>query len=127
MTAASKESVPTVCLIAEILNDYSNVIKVLVTCFRLVTDSQRPINSGGLNAGNRTLIRSLYLLGLFAQHARIDANANAFKEALNAPKNASVTAMIAKSLAALTKPVVPEDLRKVAITSYGEPLEFGLI
>jgi hypothetical protein len=105
------------------LNDYSNVIKVLLTCFRLVTDSQRPVNSRGLNAGNASLIRSLYLLGLFAQHARIDANANAFKEALNAQKNASGTAMIAKSLAALNKPVVPEDLRKIAISSYGEPLE----
>jgi hypothetical protein len=114
-----KESVPAVCLIAGMLNDYSNVIKVVQTCFRMVSNSQKTIGSKGLNPGNTNLIRCLYLLGLFAQHARIDKNAKIFNEAFGAAKNVSVTALIAKSLAAFTKPVVPESLRKIAIASYG--------
>jgi hypothetical protein len=31
----------------------------------------------------------------------------------------SVTTIIAKSLAAFSKPAVPEALRKIAVTSYG--------
>jgi ABC-type polar amino acid transport system ATPase subunit len=108
-----------VCLIAGMLSDYSNVIKVLQTCYRMVSNSQRSIDSGGLNAGNTTLIRCLYLLGLFAQHGQIDANTKIFNEAFGVTKNVSVTAMIAKSLASFTRPVVPESLRKIAITSYG--------
>jgi hypothetical protein len=101
------------------LNDYSNVIKVVQTCFRLVSDSQRAIDSGKLNAGNPTLIRCLYLLGLFAQHAKIDTQVDQFRSALGLAKTVPVTAAIAKSLAAFTRPAVPEALRKIAITSYG--------
>ena len=61
----------------------------------------------------------MYLLGLFAQHAKIDEYAELFNAALGAPKNVSVTALIAKSLTAFAKPVVQESLRKTAITSYG--------
>jgi len=111
--------VPAVSFIAEMLSDYSNIIKVVQTCFRLVTDSQRAIDSRGLNPGNPTLIRCLYLLGLFAQHAKIDMHADFFRSALGLARNIPVTAAIAKSLAAFTKPVVPEALRKIAITSYG--------
>lgn len=85
----------------------------------MVSNSQKTIGSKELNPGNTTLIRCLYLLGLFAQHARIDKNAKIFNEAFGAAKNVSVTALIAKSLAAFTKPVVPESLRKIAIASYG--------
>lgn len=77
------------------------------------------IDSGQLNAENTTLIRCLYLLGLFAQHAKIDEHAELFNAALGAPKNVSLTGLIAKSLAAFAKPVVQESLRKTAITSYG--------
>ena len=103
------------------LNDYANIIKVVQTCFRLVSNSQRTIESGGSIAANPTLIRCLYLLGLFAQHAKIDLQAEQFRSALGLAKNVLVTATIAKSLAAFTKPVVPESLRKIAITSYGTP------
>lgn len=105
------------------LNDYSNIIKVVQTCFRLVSSSQKAIDTGGLNAGNPTLIRCLYLLGLFAQHAKIDAQAELFRSALGLAKNVLVTVAIARALAAFTKPVVPEALRKIAITSYGILLE----
>ena len=101
------------------LNDYSNVIKVVQTCFRPVKNSERIIDTGGLSAGNTTLIRCLYLLGLFAQHAQIEHRSEQFTAALGVPKNVSVTGLIAKSLAAFTKPIVPEALRKIAVTSYG--------
>lgn len=81
------------------------------------------IDSGELNAGNTTLIRCLYLLGLFAQHAKIDARGEQFTTALGLPRNVSVTGLIAKSLTAFSKPVVPESLRKIAITSYGNYFE----
>jgi hypothetical protein len=64
-------------------------------------------------------MRCLYLLGLFAQHGKIDEYAEQFTNALGVPKNVSVTILIAKSLAAFTRPVIPEALRKIAITSYG--------
>ena len=101
------------------LNDFSNITKVVQTCFRPVKNSERVIDSGQLNAGNTTLIRCLYLLGLFAQHAKINERVEQFNIALGVPKNVSVTGLIAKSLAAFAKPVVPESLRKIAITSYG--------
>lgn len=101
------------------LSDYSNIIKVVQTCFRVVSNFQRSIDSGGLNAGNPTLIRCLYLLGLFTQHAKIDVHADSFRSALGLAKNIPVTATIARSLAALTRAEVPEALRKIAITSYG--------
>jgi hypothetical protein len=101
------------------LNDYSNIVKVVQTCFKLVSNFQRSIDSGQLNAGNSTLIRCLYLLGLFAQHAKIDARADSFRSALGLAKNVPVTATIGKSLAAFTGPKVPEALRKIAIASYG--------
>jgi len=101
------------------LNDYTNVLKVVQTCFRQVRNSERAIDSGTLNAGNTTLIRCLYLLGLFAQHGRIDERREQFNPALGVPKNVSATSMIAKSIAAFAKPVLLEGLRKVAITAYG--------
>src|SRR5271170_2665695 len=101
------------------LNDYSNVIRVVQTCFRFVKNSERMIGGGGLNAGNTTLIRCLYLLGLFAQHANIDQRSEQFTVALGVPRNVSVTGLIAKSLAVFTKPIIPEALRKIAVTSYG--------
>jgi ABC-type polar amino acid transport system ATPase subunit len=118
-----KESVPAVCLIAGLLNDYSNIIKVVQTCFRPVKASERMIESGELNAGNTTLIRCLYLLGLFAQHGKIDTRGEQFTAALGLPRNVSVTGLIAKSLSAFSKPIVPEPLRKIAITSYGNSFE----
>lgn len=107
------------CLIARILNDYSNIIKVVQTCFRQVKNSEKLIGTGGLNPQNTLLTRCLYLLGLFAQHAKIDENKEQVNPALGLPKNVSVTSMIAKLIAAFTKPVVPEQLRKVAVSSYG--------
>jgi hypothetical protein len=101
------------------LNDYSNINKVIGTCFRLVNNSQRMIGTEGLNPSNKALIRCLYLLGLIAQHAKIDDHADQFRTAMNLPKNASIVGLIAKSLAAFTKPAVPEALRKIAISSYG--------
>ena len=101
------------------LSDYSNIIKVVQTCFKLVSNSRRSIDSGRLNAGNPTLIRCLYLLGLFAQHAKIDAHGDSFRTALGLAKSVPVTATIARTLAAFTGPEVPESLRKIAITSYG--------
>lgn len=101
------------------LNDYSNVIKVVSTCFRQVKNSERLIGTGGLNPGNTLLIRCLYLLGLFSQHAKIDEHRDQVNPALGLLKNVSVTSLIAKSIAAFTKSAVPEALRKVAITSYG--------
>jgi hypothetical protein len=77
------------------------------------------IESGTLNAGNTTLIRCLYLLGLFAQHAKITEHTEQFTAGLGVPRNVSVIGLIAKSLAAFTKPAVPEALRKIAIASYG--------
>jgi hypothetical protein len=114
-----KESVPAVSLISGMLNDYSNIVKVVQTCFRLVNNSQRTIGSESVNPNNKALIRCLYLLGLFAQHAKIDEHADQFRAALGASKNTSIVGLIAKSLAAFTKPVVPEALRKIAISSYG--------
>jgi len=102
------------------LNDYSNIIKVVGTCFRPVTASQKQIESRSLNAGSTTLIRCLYLLGLFAQHAKIDQHAQQFNAALGVAPNVSMTGLIAKSLAAFASPIVPEALRKIAITSYGK-------
>lgn len=107
------------CLIAATLNDYSNIIKVVQTCFRPVKNAEKQIATGGLNPGNTTLIRCFYLLGLFAQHAKIDERREQFNPALGIPKNMSVTTLIAKSLAAFSKPAVPEALRKIAVTSYG--------
>lgn len=101
------------------LNDYSNINKVLGTCFRLVNSSQRMIGKEGLNPSNKALIRCLYLLGLIAQHAKIDDHADQFRGTTGLPKNASIVGLIAKSLAAFTNPVVPEALRKIAISSYG--------
>jgi hypothetical protein len=118
-----KEGVPAVCLIARILNDYSNIIKVVQTCFRQVKNSEKLIGTGGLNPQNTLLTRCLYLLGLFAQHARIDENREQVNPALGLPKNVSVTSLIAKLIAAFTKPVVPEQLRKVAISSYGTSIQ----
>ena len=103
------------------LNDYTNIIKVVQTCFRPVKASERLIEARELKAGNTTLIRCLYLLGLFAQHAKIDEHTEQFNPSFNVPRNVSVTDLIAKSLAAFTKPIVPEALRKIAITSYGTP------
>jgi hypothetical protein len=77
------------------------------------------IETGTITPGNTTLIRCLYLLGLIAQHANIDTHAQKFNPALGTPMNVSVTGMIARSLAALANPKVPEWLRKIAITSYG--------
>jgi hypothetical protein len=114
-----KEGVPAVCLIARKLNDYSNVLKVVSTCFRQVKNTERSIGTNGLNPGNTLLIRCLYLLGLFAQHAKIDEHKEQVNPALGLPMNASVTSLIAKLIAAFAKPTVPEALRKVAITSYG--------
>ena len=110
---------PSVSLIAGMLNDYSNIVKVVLTCFRQIKNYERVIGSEGLNTGNTTLIRCLYLLGLFAQHAKIDDHRELFTSTLGLPRNDSVIALIAKSLAAFTKPIVPESLRKIAITSYG--------
>jgi hypothetical protein len=104
---------------AGMLNDYSNVIRVVQTCFRLVKNSERMIETGGLSAGNTSLIRCLYLLGLFAQHANIDQRSEQFTVTLGVPRDVSITGLIAKSLAVFTKPVVPEALRKIAVTSYG--------
>jgi hypothetical protein len=101
------------------LNDYSNVIKVVSTCFRQVKSSERSIGIGGLNPGNTLLIRCLYLLGLFAQYAKIDEHREQFNPALGLAMNVSVTSLIAKLIAAFTQSSVPEALRKVAITSYG--------
>jgi len=115
--------VPAVCLIAGILNDFSNVIKVIQTCFRIVQNSERLIGTPSLNPGNTTLIRCLYLLGLVAQHTRIDQRSEQFTSALGVPRNTSVTGLIAKLLAVFTKPIVPETLRKIAVTSYGIPLK----
>ena len=106
-------------MIADLLNDYSNIVKVVVTCFRPVNASQRAIESGNVNAGSTTLIRCLYLLGLVAQHAKIDEHAKQFNPAFGLAMNVSVTEVIAKSLAAFANPKVPESLRKIAITSYG--------
>jgi hypothetical protein len=111
---------------AGMLNDYSNIIKVVQTCFRPVKNSERAIDTGGLNPNNTTLIRCLYLLGLFAQHAKIDQRSETFTAALGVPRNVSVTGLIAKSLAAFTKPVVPESLRKIAVSSYGIFLYFTI-
>ena len=101
------------------LNDYSNVIRVVQTCFRVVKNSERTIDAGGSSAGSTTLIRCLYLLGLFAQHARVDQRSEQFTVALGVPRNVSIIGLIAKSLAVFTKPIVPEALRKIAVTSYG--------
>ena len=105
------------------LNDYSNIIKVIQTCFRQVKNSEKLIGTGRLNPQNTLLTRCLYLLGLFAQHAKIDENKEQVNSALGLPKNVSVTGMIAKLIAAFTRPVVPEQLRKVAISSYGTSFE----
>lgn len=107
------------CLIARLLNDYSNIVKVIQTCFRPVKNAERMIESRDLNVGNTTLIRCLYLLGLFAQHAKISDHSEVFTSGLGVPRNVSVVGLIASSLAAFTKSVVPEALRKIAITSYG--------
>jgi hypothetical protein len=85
-----------------------------------VTTSQKQIGTGTLNTGNTTLIRCLYLLGLFAQHAKIDKHSQLFNSALGIAPNIFVTSLIAKSLAAFASPAVPEALRKIAITSYGK-------
>jgi hypothetical protein len=81
------------------------------------------IGTSALNPGNTTLIRCLYLLGLSAQFAKIDQRSEQFTAALSLPRNTSVVALIAKSLASFTRPVVPETLRKIAVTSYGSPAE----
>jgi len=112
-----------VCLIAGISREYSNVIKVTQNCFRQVKNLEKLIGTGGLNPQNTLLTRCLYLLGLLAQHANIDRNKEQVNPALGLPKNVSVTGMIAKLIAAFTKPVVPEQLRKVAISSYGSFFE----
>jgi hypothetical protein len=108
-----------VCLLASLLNDYSNIIKVIQTCLRPVKNAERAIGSSGLNSGNTTLIRCLYLLGLFAQHAKISEHSETFTSGLGVPRNVSVVSLIASSLAAFTKPTVPESFRKIAVTSYG--------
>ena len=114
-----REGVPAVCLIAGMLNDFSNVSKVILTCYRQVKNAERTIGTGGLNPGNTVLIRSVYLLGLFAQHARIGEHREQMNPQLGLPTNSSATGLIAKLLASFTKSVIPEALRKVAITSYG--------
>jgi hypothetical protein len=84
-----------------------------------VNGSQKAIDSGQLKTGNTTLIRCLYLLGLVGQHAKIDEHRQQVNPALGHPINVSVTGLIARSLAVIANPKVPESLRKIAITSYG--------
>ena len=99
------------CLIADLLNDYSTIIKLIETCLGLVKKAEHMIASGALNVQTTTLMRCLYLLGLFGQHANTGR--------LNVRSNVSGFALIASSLSSFTKSVVPETLRKSAVTSYG--------
>ena len=103
------------------LNDFSNVVKIVKTCLGIVNNSARLIGTASLNPGNTTLIRCLYLLGLSAQFAKIDRRSEEFTSALGLPRKTSVIGLIAKSLALYTKPTVAETLRKIAVTSYGRP------
>jgi hypothetical protein len=96
-----------------------NIIKVLVTCFRQIKTAERTIGTAALNPANTTLIRCLYLLGLFAQHAQIDQHKEQFNQSLGIPLTGSVISLIANAIAAFTRPVVPEALRKIAISSFG--------
>ena len=82
------------------------------------------IGTGGLNPQNTLLTRCLYLLGLFAQHAKIDEHKEQINPALGLSLNTSVTSLIAKAIAVFTKPVLPEQVRKVAISSYGTSFQF---
>jgi len=111
--------VPAVCLISRMTNDYVNIIKVLVTCYRQIKNAERTIGTSALNPGNTTLIRCLYLLGLFAQHAQIDQHKEQFNPPLGIPNTGSVISLFANAIAAFTGSVVPEALRKIAISSYG--------
>jgi hypothetical protein len=108
-----------VCLISRLTNEFVNIIKVLVTCYRQVKNAGRTIGTAGLNPANTTLIRCLYLLGLFAQHAQIDQHKEQFNQPLGIPPTGSVISLIANAIVAFTRPVVPEALRKIAISSYG--------
>jgi len=96
-----------------------NIIKVLVTCYRQIKNAERTIGTSALNPGNTTLIRCLYLLGLFAQHAQIDQHKEQFNPPLGIPNTGSVISLFANAIAAFTGSVVPEALRKIAISSYG--------
>ena len=96
-----------------------NIIKVLVTCYRQIKNAERTIGTSALNPGNTTLIRCLYLLGLFAQHAQIDQHKEQFNPPLGIPNTGSVISLFANAIAAFTSSVVPEALRKIAISSYG--------
>jgi hypothetical protein len=115
-----------VCLISRLTNEFVNIIKVLVTCYRQIKNAERTIGTTALNPTNTTLIRCLYLLGLFAQHAQIDQHKEQFNQPLGIPPTGSVISLIANAIASFTTPVVPEALRKIAVSSYGRPLHSSI-
>ena len=80
---------------------------------------EHSIQTGEIKPGNTTLIRCLCILGLFAQHGKIDEHAQHFNAVFGVSKNISATDSIAELLAAFTNSMVPEAVRKIAITSYG--------
>ena len=101
------------------LDDYSTVVRVVVTCHKKVQTAEGQLKTGQLSSGNTTLIRCLYLLGLCAQYGRIDTRAEQFRNGLGLANSVSPTGLIAEVLARFCKPIVPESLRKIAVVSYG--------
>jgi hypothetical protein len=102
------------------LDDLSTVIRVVFTCYRKLQEAENQAKTGQLDPGSTMLIRCLYLLGLCAQHAKIDTRAEKYRSALGLAKGVSPTGVIAQILARFCRPVVPESLRKIAVLSYGK-------